>query len=94
MSPLDIICLGRLVASTEEQDDGVALRSEVDAVAGTIVDPQFRDALPYWPGIPEVAFRYTLGATVDPKPSLLVLERLQPQSENGCLIDLDHAGKP
>jgi len=94
MSPLDVVGLGGLVASTEEQDDGVALRSEIDAVAGAVVDPQFGDALADWPGVTEVAFRYPFGSAIDPNHGLSVFKCLQPQSENGCLIDLDHAGKP
>jgi len=94
VGPLNVFRLRRLVAAAEQKDDYVALRSEIDAIAGAIVDSQFRDALANRPRVPKVAVRYPFSPADDPNHGLIVPKRFQPLSENVCLIDLDHVGKP
>ena len=49
---MDVLVLGGLVASGQQDNHDLAVLDEIDPVSGPVINPQFRDALAIGLGIP------------------------------------------
>lgn len=88
--PFDVRVLRPFVATGEQHDHQESAPYEVDAVARAIVDPEFRHAVSQGPGVARVPKRQTVKASLDTRPSLSVLEAVQPMPESLALNQFHH----
>jgi hypothetical protein len=86
----DVFVLGPLVATAEQDNHGVALLNEVNAIPWPLVDPQFADAFANRFHIAQVAEFETADAGGDPSNGIRIFERPEPIHKSVCLADLEH----
>src|SRR5438093_78359 len=64
--------------------------NKVQPVAGTIINPQFRNALAYWPDITGIPQRQSTDSNVDARPCSWIAQAIKPACVRFCLADFDH----
>jgi hypothetical protein len=89
MGPLDILSLRALVSATQQNDDRCAVLHIVHAIARSIVDPHFHDALTDAPGVSRISPLHTTDAGDDPRNGIVVLQATQPVRKFRGLAHLD-----
>jgi hypothetical protein len=90
LRPLDIRSPRALVAAARQEDEDLALLSEIDAVARTKVDPQFREPFANRLHVAHQPRRSTHDALGDLGRCLGVPKRLEPLGKHLGLTDSDH----
>src|SRR5215471_8886365 len=86
----DVTVLRALVAAAEQYDNVRAAVYEVDAVSGSVVDPQLRNARPNGTHVAGVPQREAPDPDVDPSDGGTVAQALKPLGKRRGLPDLDH----
>src|SRR4029077_2479669 len=87
----DIRCLRALVAATNKNDQRRAAADEIDAISGSIVDPQLGNTDADGFGVAGVAERQTSYTDENASPSFTILQPREPAHIGIGLADLDHA---
>ena len=87
---LDVGRLRALVASCQQNHHLAPLFLEIHPIAGTVVDPQFRDTFSNRLDIPGVTCRKTLDPDLNARPCANVPQPVEPSDENLRLADLKH----
>lgn len=75
---LNVFCLGDLLATSEEDNEGVPLSCEIDPITWAIVDPQFRDTLSHWLHIAREAERKAEKLSLYPSICLCIVKVIKP----------------
>ena len=85
-------CLGSLVSAGQQNHDRAALPLEIHPVAGTVVDPEFRNAFADGPRVSRVSGRQTLDPNQDTGLGPHVPQAVQPLGVDLRPANLKHAG--
>src|SRR5262249_15345343 len=87
---LDVTVLHALVAAAEQYDNFRAAAQEVDAVSGSVVDPQLRNARPNRTYVARVANGKATEPHMDSSDGDAIAKAVKPRRERRCLPNLDH----
>ena len=89
LGALDVSALASLVAAAEEEDERRAATGEVDAVAGSDVDPEFEYSAADGPGVAEISAFEADDSLINPPLSTVIAETFVPTLEHPRSLDLE-----
>lgn len=90
---MDIPALAALVSTRKQYDYRATTLSEIDAIAGTLIDPHFRRAFTYGFDVFRMPCSKALYSCENTSTSAYVAQAVNPLGESGCLSNLNHAGR-
>jgi hypothetical protein len=62
---------------------------KIDAIAGTVIDPQFRDATADWFYVAQITKRQTSDTGIDSRTRIPISQAVEPPGESFGLADFD-----
>src|SRR5450631_1198103 len=86
----NILALGRLVATNQQDNEFIAARCAIEPVARAVVDLQFEHAGSKLTVLAWIAFLHAPDSDIDSSPCLAIAKGLKPGSEAIGLANFDH----
>src|SRR5579885_715383 len=90
LGALDVAVLRALIATAEQHDRVRPAMDQINAVSGSIIDPQLRNTGPNGTHVARIASGEATDPDVDPSDGGAVAETCKPLSKRRCLPHLDH----
>ena len=87
---LDVFRLRALISAAQQHDQRATAPDKVDAVAGTVVNPQFADAFTYGRNISGIAERQAINPRYDLASGAMIAEVGHPVRKGSGLTNFDH----